>query len=528
MSNHVDRFLLNWAADEPDRTAVAAPGRRYSYGDLTEAVAAYALALEELGLGRGDRLVVVIEPCFEAVALLCACSRLGVIWTPVSPENPAARIAAVVSTVSAQALVGTAATEELVRSSAPDPDFPTGICSEQQLAWRLPPGRRAPAPREKKPVLEIDPAYIVFTSGSTGEPKGIVMPHRSVCSFFDVLVEFCGLTRDAVVGTMAPVQFDFWLLDIALALGSGAALAYVPRPSFYQPKRMAGHMKALGVTQMHGVPSIWPTLMRHAEAELKQVETLQTILFGGEAFPVPALRRLQDMLPHLRMINAYGPSECLACSFKEIPNPIPADVERIPFGPGFRGVELISVDEDGREILTPHTPGELYIRGGNLFSGYWDNEEATRNAMAPRPGAPETGEQVYKSGDIVYFDEAGDYYFVERRDSQVKIMGHRIELAEIAAALRSFPGAGDAVVFQAGGEADGSASPSLVACVTTVSGADIAPHEIRSWCLRKLPRHMTPVHIETREEFPLTANGKIDVARIKREWADKRGDTPYS
>ncbi|MDE0537402.1 MAG: AMP-binding protein, partial [Rhodospirillales bacterium] len=85
MSNHVDRFLLNWAADEPDRTAVAAPGRRYSYGDLTEAAEAYALALEELGLGRGDRLVVVIEPCFEAVALLCACSRLGVIWTPISP-----------------------------------------------------------------------------------------------------------------------------------------------------------------------------------------------------------------------------------------------------------------------------------------------------------------------------------------------------------------------------------------------------------------------------------------------------------
>ena len=140
----------------------------------------------------------------------------------------------------------------------------------------------------------------------------------------------------------------------------------------------------------------------------------------------------------------------------------------------------------------------MYIRGGNLFSGYWDNEEATRNAMAPRPDAPETGELVYKSGDIVYFDEAGDYYFVERRDNQVKIMGHRIELAEIAAALRSFPGAGDAVVFQAEGEADGSASASLVASVTTVSGADVAPHEIRSWCLQKLPRHMTPVHIETR------------------------------
>ena len=95
-----------------------------------------------------------------------------------------------------------------------------------------------------------------------------------------------------------------------------------------------------------------------------------------------------------------------------------------------------------------------------------------------------------------------------------------------AAALRSFPGAGDAVVFQAGGEADGSASASLVASVTTVSGADVAPHEIRSWCLRKLPRHMTPVHIETREEFPLTANGKIDVARIKQEWTDKRGGAP--
>ena len=290
-------------------------------------------------------------------------------------------------------MVGTEATKELVRESAPGPGFPTGTCSEQRLTWRLPPGRQRQAPRRTKAVLEIDPAYIIFTSGSTGEPKGIVMPHRSVCSFFEALVEFNGLPRESVIGTIAPVQFDFWLLDIALALGSGATLACVPRPSFYQPRRMAGHMKSMGVTRMQGVPSIWPPLMRHAGAQLKQIESLQSILFGGEAFPVPALRQLQRLLPHVRMINAFGPSESVACSFKEIPNPLPpGEVERIPFGSGFRGVELMNVDESGKEIVTPHTVGELYLRGSNLFSGYWRNEEATSAALVPHPTTPETGD----------------------------------------------------------------------------------------------------------------------------------------
>ena len=515
----IDGLILRWAGRHPDRTAIISPTHRYSYRDLSEAVHCHARALETLGAGKSDRLVVMLEPGFEAVALLCACARLGIVWVPVSPENPSARIAAVVAAVSPLAVVGSDGTADLIRASAPDHDFTTGHVRGDTLTWH-PPRRSASVPRGTRPVLDIDPAYVTFTSGSTGRPKGIVMPHRSACGFIEALIAFNCLPRDAVVGSYAPVQFDFWLLDTAATLGSGAAVAYIPRSSFFQPKKMARYMQSFGVTQVNGVPAVWSLLMRHAQPEVKEIESLQSILIGGDDIALSMLRQLQGLLPHLRIINIFGQTESIACSFADVPNPLPPTAERITFGHGHPGVELLNIDEHGNEIVVPHAVGELYLRTGTLFTGYWNDDEATRAALVPHPLTPETGEKVFRTGDLVYFDESEDYYFVGRRDGQVQIMGTRTELGDIAETIRRCPRVSDAAVFCAPCKASDQA-PRLVAFCTPAGNAALTGAEIRSWCLQQLPRSMLPMHIEVRDALPLNINGKVDVARLKREWIEK-------
>ena len=517
----LDRLISRWAERDPDRTAIIAPTHRYSYRDLSEAVHCHTRALEELGAGRGDRLVVTLEPSFEAVALLCACARLGIVWVPVSPENPSARVAAVIAAVSPSAVVGSTGSEDLVRAAVPGPDFTTGHVREGTLTWRSPtlsPGGDAAGKR--RPVLDIDPAYVIFTSGSTGTPKGIVMPHRSACGLLEALIAFNRLPRDAVVGSLAPVQFDLWLLDTVATLGIGAAVAHIPRSSFYQPRRMVRYMQSFGVTQMNCVPAVWTLLMRHAQSEVKEIESLQSTLIGGDEIPLSTLRQLQGLLPHMRIINAFGHSESIACSFADVPNPIPPEAQRITFGHGHPGAELLNVDEHGKEIVLPHEVGELYLRTGTLFTGYWNDEETTRAALVSHPLAPQTGEKVFRTGDLVYFDECGNFFFVGRRDGQVQIMGTRTEPGEIAETIRRFPPISDAAVFCVPPAASDHAAL-IVALCAPAENAAVTPAEIRSWCLQHLPRQMLPACIEVRDVLPLNVNGKVDVARLEREWIGK-------
>jgi amino acid adenylation domain-containing protein len=508
----IDSLLLRHATATPDALAIATPTRQYRWRDLSQAVSAYAATLAGAGLRKGDRLLAIMDPGFEAVAVLCAAARRGLIWVPTSPENPASRIQAVIDTAQPAAIVMGPAQERPpgITLSA---DVAVGVAREDALSWtEPPPSRRTIAPSEE--VLAIDPAYIIFTSGSTGRPKGIVLTHAAACAFFEALIAFNQLPPGSVVGSIAPIQFDFWLLDLGAGLGAGGSMAFIPRPSFFQPRRMAQHMRALGVRQMNGVPSIWTSLLRHAPADLGAIDTLEAILFAGEPFPLRDLRQLQNLFPRLRVINCFGQSESIACSFADVPNPLPADAERITFGRGHLGVELLHLDEDGRRISEPNRTGELYLRAPNLFLGYWGDPDGTARALVPHPLQPYTGERVFKTGDLVQADDAGRFYFVGRKDEQVKINGNRVELGDIAASVRQMPGVTDAVVLA---EHEADAPCALLLFVVPAPAATLTAEAVRAFCLQTLPRHMLPGEITIRAGFPLTGNGKIDTQRLRQE-----------
>ncbi|POM25375.1 Plipastatin synthase subunit A [Actinomadura rubteroloni] len=498
----VDGFLLASAGAGADRPAIVRPCpgggfEEIGYGELRDRVVRAADVLGGLGLAAGDRVLIDSDTSAASVVALLACSRAGLTFVPVSPEMPVERVRQIVA-ATCPALVLAARPDRL--GVAPD-GCATGLLDDAGLR----PLRAGPRRGSPFRAVPTDPAHIVFTSGTTGRPKGIVMSHRAVVAFFRGMLAQCAPGADGRVATVSPFQFDMTLLDLGQALGGGAALVPVPRGLLRQPRRFVRFLDAAGVTQVDGVPSVWRPVLRHAADELPVLrDRLRQIIVGGEAFPVPEFRRLRALLPRTRMVNVFGQSESIACSFGEIPDPVPD--AGLPIGPAHPGAELMLLDERGAPVTTPGAVGEIHLRGTALFSGYWADPEATRAALVPDPRCPESGQRVFRSGDLARLGPDGALYFAGRRDAQVQIHGNRVEPGEIERRLLAVPGVEGAAVLAV----DDAGGPALAAFVVTAPGRDVAAAGLRERCFASLPAYMVPRVVRFVERIPVNGNGKVD------------------
>ncbi|MCM2579596.1 amino acid adenylation domain-containing protein [Streptomyces meridianus] len=504
----IHELMLATAHTDPDRPAVLEPGtdggiRFLTYGELESRAHDYAVALDRAGVGVGDRVILESDNSACAVAMVLACSLLGAAFVPVGPEVPAARL---LSVVAAAQPVLHLQTEQGRRDGVPAPVGtarfgPAGVTVERH------PGPRV---RLRRTPVTTDAAYMIFTSGTTGRPKGVVMSHRGVLAFYR------GMLRQGIVGpqdrvaTASPLQFDFSLLDIGLTLGSGAALVPIPRDLLPWPRRLLRFLADTGATQVNGVPSIWRPVLRHEPEGLATLAgQVRGVLFSGEAFPLPEMRRLQELLPGVRVVNCFGPTETMAFSLTEVPNPLPAGRNRLSIGQAYDGAEILLVDKKGAPVEAPGVVGEIHLRGPSLFTGYWDDPEGTRAVLVPDPLDPRSGQVVYKSGDLAEWGEDGGLYFVGRADLQVKIRGNRVELGEIERRLLEHPDvvAAAAVVLPR----EGGDDPLLTAFAVPAPGAGpVDETALSAFCKQTLPAYMIPRRVRLIEALPLTPNGKTD------------------
>jgi amino acid adenylation domain-containing protein len=476
-----------------------------SYGELRGTVTRWATQLDELRLEIGSRVIVEAHNGAAPVALLLACSRAGLTYVPVSPEAPAARVQAIVE--AAEPAVYLQAEDTIRPIEVPDKvgtgrfDWTAGI------SWdRLP----VAAPRRRRTPTATDPAYIIFTSGTTGTPKGVVMSHRGVLAFYRaMLAERIVAPADRVAST-SPLQFDLSLLDIGLALGSGAALVPVPRQLLRWPRRFVAFLEQAEVTQVDGVPSIWRQTLRHEQRRLRALSRIRGVLFSGEEFPIAELRMLQATLPGVRVTNCYGPTECMAISLTAVENPLPDTVDRLSIGQAHQGAEMLLIGEDATLITSPGVVGEIHVRTPALFSGYWNDPEGSRRAIVADPIEPRSGQLVLRTGDLGCLGADGAMYYRGRADSMVKVRGNRIELAEIEQRLSEVPGASSARVLV---DTDADGDSQLYAFVAAeVGDREEFTEQLRSHCVRLLPSYMVPARIEVLDAMPTTANGKVDRA----------------
>lgn len=448
-----------------DRVAVVDASGAHSYRAIDALANRVARALAARGVGRGHRVGIALEKSANAVACMQGILRLGAAYVPLDAKWPAGRKERIVRDCNLEVVIDDAELSSASRFDA--------------------------GPLEPAPVTELDLAYILYTSGSTGAPKGVCIDHRGARAFVDWAVREVGIGPDDRLSNHASFHFDLSVFDLYAAFSVGAAVCIVPDAISLSPKRLVAFAAEHGVTVWYSVPSALALMVQAGEMSARTLPSLRAILFAGEAYPRRALARLRHAFPSARLLNLYGPTETNVCTFHEV-----VDLEGdVPIGRACSGDEVWALAANGARCEKPGDEGELWVSGPTVMRGYWGKD-------------PQVG--PYATGDLVRVVEPGLYAFVGRKDRMVKVRGHRIEPAEIEAALSEHENVLEAVVLLRGEGIDAR----LVACI--VPAREPAPSllAMKGHSAERLPRYMIPDELLVVPSLPRTANGKLDHGRL--------------
>jgi amino acid adenylation domain-containing protein len=514
------------AARRGDALAVACEGERMTYAQLADESARLAGVLRRAGCRRGDRVGLLLDKSPRAIVAIVAILRAGCAYVPLDPGSPPPRLARIVVSSEPRAIVAATTSGTGISDLAEEGALGPRVA----IAWlgEDPAPDLAPRPvltladlDAAEPVLDSggslgDAAYIMFTSGSTGMPKGVVITHANVRVFVDWAVEHFGLTEEDRVSGHAPLHFDLSTLDIHGALAVGAQLHLVPSTAKLDPRAVARLIREAELTQWFSVPSVLAYMARFGAVEDDDFPTLRRVMWCGEVLPTPVLRHWMLRLPHVTFTNLYGPTEAtVASSWHEVAEVPAEDDPPVPIGVPCGGEDLLVLDER-LEPAADGESGDLYIAGAGLSPGYWRDEAKTQAAFIAAPAA--LGGRLYRTGDIARRDEDGVVHFLGRADAQIKSRGHRIELGEIETALHTFEELAECAVVAV----DSSGFDGKAICCAYVaaasSGSEVTPAVLRERLGRLVPSYMLPARWLALDAMPKNQNGKIDRPALRERF----------
>jgi len=497
----VASLVMGAARRTPEAIAVVGPEGAITYGQLDRWAAALAVELAELGVGPGDRVALWQAKSAAAVAAMQAVLRCGACYVPIDPASPRSRARRIIADCSARVVVVDHDDDEPAGESRGGSGDPP----------RLRVGSEAPAssgaPIEPPALVTVDPeqlAYILYTSGSTGAPKGVCISHRAALAFVRWAHDTLGARPDDRFASHAPFHFDLSVLDLYAAFMAGARVCLVPEGLAYAPARLVEFIREHEISVWYSVPSVLMLMMEHGEL-LGLQRPPRALLFAGEVFPIKHLRALWERFgATCRLLNLYGPTETNVCTAHEVTHIEPERTTPVPIGEGCGGDEVWAVTAEGRRAEVGET-GELWVRGPTVMSGYW--------------GGPPQGERPYATGDVVRVASAGVFEYVARRDHMLKVRGVRMEPGEIEAALLEHPALHQAAVVVSG---EGP-SARLVAFVVAAEGA-AAPSvlALKRHCAQRLPRAMIIDQLRPLAQLPVNANGKVDRRALVERLGEER------
>lgn len=505
-------YLIRSASELGGKVALVCGKHRITYSEIDARSNTLAQHLAAAGIARGDRVVIFADNTVETVVSFWAALKANAVVCIVNPLTKSNKLAYLLGDCLPAALI----TDSHLHTVFADPArscaslrrvIVSGPIDDAGLA-ELPHAVRWAAAAEgggaapARSCIDIDLAAIVYTSGSTGDPKGVMLTHRNMMTACASISSYLELREDEVILNVLPLAFDYGLYQMIMAFRAGARL--VLERSFAFPAQILGLVTAEKVTGFPGVPTIFATLSELKSLKDHDLSSIRYVTNTAAALPVKHILMLKDLFPSARIYSMYGLTECKRCTY--LP---PEDLERKPLSVGIAipNTEMWIVDADDRRV-GPEVVGQLVIRGATVMKGYWGKPEATAKKLKP---GPLPGEQVLYTGDFCRMDAEGYLYFVGRGDEIIKSRGEKVAPKEVESALVNIPGVSEAAVIGVPDELLGQA---VKAFVVMELGKIISEKELQRECQKRLENFMVPKHIVIVPSLPRTDTGKLSKSTL--------------
>ena len=497
---NVLEYLEKTAPRVPDKLAFSNGTDGLNFAQVYDHSRAIGRYLAQGGY-YNEPVVVFMGKHPKCIPAFFGCVYGGCFYVPIDEEMPRFRIELIFQNLNPRVMICDDKTAEIAKTF----DFEGETLIYDQVI-QTPINESALADiRDKQ--LDTDPIYIVFTSGSTGVPKGVVACHRSVIDYIENLSETLGFNEDTVFANQAPLYFDACLKELYPTIKFGATTYIVPHSLFMFPLKLVEYLNEHRVNTVCWVVSALTMISSFKTFEKVKPEFLHTIAFGSEVFPIKQFKLWRQALPNAKFTNLYGPTECTGMScYYHVDRDFELD-EAIPVGRPFHNTQILLLTGK-KELAKTDEVGEICIRGTCLTLGYYHNPEKTAEAFVQNPLNDRYPELIYRTGDLGKWNDRGELVFVSRKDYQIKHMGHRIELGEIEVNVNMMDGiqtccciydkATDKIVLFYVGQRE------MKELVTVLRD--------------KLPRYMIPNKVIQLDTMPLTANGKLDRVTLKNQF----------
>ncbi len=524
----LQQLLSESASRYPEKPALSFRDETVTYAGLEAETNRLARGLAEVGVRWGERVGIYMNRSTSSVTAAFGVLKAGAVYVPIDPLCPPERLNYIVRKCGIEVVLAAPDKLRSIEQAFPErsplksivamngPDRSAGqIGTTRVIDWQTL-RTSVEADALTAATIDSDLAYILFTSGSTGSPKGVMLSHRNALTFVEAARDLFGITSDDRLSNICPLHFDMSVFDLYVAMKAGATTVIIPETTTTFPVKLAEVIEKNGITVWNSVPSALSLLAAYRGLQQHDLSSLRLVLFAGERFPLKYLQRLMEVMPGARFCNMYGQTEANSSTYYWIDTPPAGERQPIPIGKPLPNFDVFALDEQGARITEPAKEGELYVRASTVALGYWDEAEKTEKAFVQNPLRPDVKERVYRTGDLVHVDGDGNYVYVGRKDHMIKSRGYRIEIGEIEAVLRDHEGVKNAVVIPVPDELIGNRIWAIV--VPLVPGS-LAKDDLIQFCARRLPKYMLPEMLEFRDDLPTTSSGKVDRQLLRSQRA---------
>ncbi|MCH5267701.1 MAG: amino acid adenylation domain-containing protein [Lachnospiraceae bacterium] len=504
MQTNVLEYLENTVMRLPDKVAFADENESLTFQQVYEKSRSIGSTLANLGAVR-EPVVIYMEKSPSAITAFFGVIYGGCFYVPIDEEMPKRRIELILETTGAKYLIY----DENTRDKLGELGFAgTALSYQESVDGEISEDKLAAI---RSQALDVDPIYVLYTSGSTGVPKGVIGHHRGVIDYIENLSDVLQFTEDTVFGNQTPLYMDASMKEVYPTIKFGATTWLVPKSSFMFPVQVVEFLNEHQINTICWVVSALTMLSAFGTFDSVKPKYLHTVAFGGEVFPIKQFNLWKQTLPDAEFYNLYGPTEITGvCTYYHAER-LFEEKEVIPAGRPFKNTRIILLDDEGKSVANGEM-GEICIQGTCLTHGYYNNPEKTKEVFSQNPLNSCYPDFIYRTGDLGKWNDEGQLIYVSRKDFQIKHMGHRIELGEIEADVALIDGvktcccifipeSGKMVLFYVG---------------------DVDKRTLTVALKDRLPRYMIPNAVLQLDALPLSTNGKMDRKKMQEIYESRK------